>query len=76
MLAFRRWRRLRWVALQPFLHVVVEELLAPDHSREGLALHHPRVGVGDVVLQLGVELVSLAATPGKDGVEVGEWLAG
>ena len=43
---------LRLVALQPLRHVVVEELLAPDHSGERLALDQARVGVGKIVLDL------------------------
>src|SRR5262249_54387793 len=37
MAAIRRWR-LRRISVQPFRDVEIEELLAPDHSREGLAL--------------------------------------
>ena len=48
------------VAVQPFRHVVIEELLAPDHAGEGLALHVRGVIAVDAVLQRRVELVGLA----------------
>ena len=58
--AFRRWRRLRRVAVQPALHVVAVELLAPDHPGERLAGHQARVVVDVGRDHLGVELVGLA----------------
>ena len=70
--AFGGRRRLVRVAVNPFRHVVVEELFRPNHPGERLTLDVARVGVGDVLLQLGVELVGLAAALGEDGVEVGE----
>ena len=65
VLAFRRRRRLGRIALQPFRHVVVIKLFAPDHARERLALHQPRVGIGDVLLQAGVKFVGLACGAGR-----------
>ena len=48
--AFGRRRRLRRVAREPPRDVEVVELLGPDHAGERLALHQPRVGVGDALL--------------------------
>ncbi len=47
------------VAVQPFRHVVIEVLLAPDHSGEGLALDRAGIGPGHAVLEVGVERVGL-----------------
>ena len=54
-------RRLGGVTVQPFRHVVMEELLAPDHSGEGLTLDRTGVGVRQIALQLAVELFGLAS---------------
>ena len=56
---FRRWWRLGRVAVQPALHVVAVELLAPDHPGEGLPRHQPRVVVDRGRDHLVVELVGL-----------------
>ena len=57
--ALRRRRRLRRIAEQPAPHVVVVELLRPQHPGERLPLHHARVGIGDALLQRRVELIGL-----------------
>ena len=36
-------RGLVGIAVEPLSHVVVVELLRPEHAREGLALHQPLV---------------------------------
>ncbi len=72
----RRRRRLPRVAGEPLRDVVIEELLAPYHPREGLPLHHPRVGVRKLLLQLAVELVRFAGPELQQPVEVGEQRAG
>ena len=60
-----RRARLGRVAVEPALDVVVVELLAPQHSGEGLT-HHVRLVVGHAGRrQLGVELVGLRA-PARD----------
>ena len=58
------------VAVQPARHVVVVELLAPQHPGEGLAHHDSLVGGGTRGRQLGVELVGLGPAPGDHLVEV------
>ena len=72
VLAFRRRRRLGGIAAQPFRHVVMVKLLAPNHAGKGLALDEPRVGVGNVLLQLGVKFVRFADALGKNGIEIGK----
>ena len=57
----RRWR-LRRVAVEPALHVVVVELLAPDHPGERLPGDQARVVVDGGRDHLAVELVGLHAT--------------
>src|ERR1044072_1509748 len=42
-LDWRLW--LRWVAFDPFWHVVIEELLTPDHPGQSLALHESSVWI-------------------------------
>ena len=48
----------------------MEELLAPDHAGEGLALDAPGVRIVEPGLQLGVELVGLGAALLQHLVEV------
>ena len=72
VLAPLRRRGLGRVALQPLADVVVEELLAPDHAGQGLALDGAGILAGDVLLQLGIELVRLGTAPTHHLVEVGE----
>ena len=67
----RWWRRLGRVAVQPALHVVAVELLAPDHPGEGLAGHEPRVVVHVGRDHLAVELVRLRAALREHLVELG-----
>ena len=69
-LAFGRWRQLAGIAIEPLRHVVIEELLAPDHSREGLTLDVTNVSVGNILLQLGVELIRFATALGHDAIEL------
>ena len=53
-----RWWRLSGVALEPAGHVVVIELFAPQHSREGLAHDHLFVRARPRRRQLVIELES------------------
>src|SRR5689334_13060419 len=62
------------IAAEPLRHVVVKELLAPDHSGERLTLDALRVAARDVTLQVAVELVSFATSAREDTVEVVERL--
>ena len=64
--------RLGGVALEPLRHVVVVELLAPDHAGERLALHGAGVGVRDAALEVGVERVGLRLALGDQAVEAPE----
>ena len=69
-----RWRRrLAGIALQPLRHVVVEELLAPDHPGQRLPLDEPLI-VGQACLQAVVEVVGLATAPLDQAVEAGKRL--
>ena len=74
VLAFGRRRRLGRVAAQPFRHVVVIKLLAPNHAGERLALDQARIGVGDAFLQFGVKFVGFADALGENGIEIGKWI--
>src|SRR5688572_9878633 len=64
------------VTAQPLRHVVVVELLAPDHPGEGLALDEACILVREVVLQTGVEAISLGDTRREDRVEILERRSG
>ena len=55
-------------------HVVVEELLAPDHAGERLALDAARVGILEPGLQGGIERIGLGLALLDDRVEVLERL--
>ena len=68
-LALRRRRRLRRVAVQPGRHVVVVELLGPEHPGERLAHDVGLVGAGAVGRQRLVELVRLGLALAKDKVK-------
>ena len=57
----RRRRRLARVAVEPAGHVVVVELLAPEHAGERLAHHRGFVGRCRGRGEFGVELVGLGA---------------
>ena len=70
--ALARRRRLPGIAIQPLGNIVVEELLAPDHAGESLALHVPSVRIGDFGLEAGIELVGFAAALLEDLVEAAE----
>src|SRR5579862_8991354 len=64
------WRSgLSGITGEPLRHVVVEELLAPDHPREGLALHGTRVGLFDPLLHDAVELVRLTLALREERIE-------
>ena len=72
VLAFRWRRRLGRIAVQPFLHVVVKKLFAPDHPRKSLALHHPCISVGNALLQPGVKFIRLTSSLIKYIIEIGK----
>ena len=57
----RRLERIGAALLQPLVHVVVVELLAPQHARQGLAHDVGRVGVERARNDGRVELVGLVA---------------
>ena len=57
----RRRRRAGRIAVEPALHVVVVELLRPEHARERLAQDERLVGGRAGGRQLAVELVGLGA---------------
>ena len=59
------------VAVEPAGHVVVVELLAPQHAGECLTHHHRFVGGGARRGELGVELVGLGAPGRRDLFEIG-----
>ena len=65
-----RRRRLRGIAGEPPLHVVVEELLAPQQSGERLPGHHRLGGRGGRGNHGGVERVRLLLAGRDDGVEL------
>ena len=65
----RRRRRLGRVTVEPAGHVVVVQLLAPQHPGEGLPHHHRLVRAGRLRGQLGVELVGLGPALVDDAVE-------
>src|SRR5215472_513372 len=67
-MAGRRWW-LGAVATQPLGHVVVEELLGPEHAGQGLALHQPLVIAESGRLNGGIESISLSNSRGKKLVE-------
>ena len=60
--AFRGWRRLGRIAVEPPRHVVVIELLAPQHAAERLTDNQPFVGGEPVRHEARVEDVGFAAT--------------
>ena len=66
-----RRRRHSRVAVEPAGHVVVVELLAPQHAGECLTHHHRFVGGGAGRGELGVELVGLGAPGRRDLFEIG-----
>ena len=70
--ALGRRGRQRGVAGQPLRHVVVIELLAPEHARECLALHVAGIGIGQPGLQFLIELVGLIQAQLHRLVEVGK----
>src|SRR5215469_754142 len=76
----RRRRRLRRIPLQPGTDVIVVELLAPNHSGEGLPLNDARVFVGLVLLKPCVILISLTHTCSGQIVKVRKcsrlWMSG
>src|SRR5215203_3591365 len=69
--ALRRWR-LERIAIQPFLHIEVVELLAPQHPGKGLTLYTPHVLLGDVFLQISVEGVRLDNASREHALEIDE----
>ena len=69
--AFRdRLERVGAPLLEPLVHVVVVELLGPEHPRQGLPHHVGRVGVQRRRDDGGVELVRLGPPRPEDLVEV------
>ena len=66
-----RRRRHSRVAVEPAGHVVVVELLAPQHAGECLTHHHRLVGRGAGRGELGVELVGLGPPGRRDLFEIG-----
>ena len=70
--ALGRWRRLGRVTAQPVHHVVMIKLLAPNHACKRLALDEARVGIGNILLQVGVKIVRFLPAPGENGVEIGK----
>src|SRR5215211_3989626 len=71
-LAALRRRRLERIAIQPFLHIEVVELLAPQHPGKGLTLYTPHVPVADVFLQISVEGIRLDNASREHAVEIDE----
>src|SRR6516225_11041206 len=63
-------RGLGGIACQPLADIVVEILLAPDHTGQGLSLYGLNVRVGQRLLQAGVEFVRLLAPPVEDVIEI------
>ncbi len=72
MLALRRRRRLLWVTIEPFRHVVVVKLLFQIMPANVWRCTSLASGSTMPLLQLGVELVGLAAARIKNGVEIRE----
>ena len=68
-LALRRRGRRGRIAVQPERHVEVVELLGPQQSGNGLAMHPARVRIGDPGGQGGVILVRLVPPLLQDGIE-------
>src|SRR6516162_6041265 len=67
-----RRRRLSRIAIEPTLHTEVIELLAPQHSGDGLTLYPPQVLVGDAFLERGVKSIHLGNAPGENIIEAGK----
>jgi hypothetical protein len=69
-----RWRgRLRWVASQPKINVVMKKLFTPNQSGESLALDEPRIDVGNFILQCGIKFVCFPFSLRKTFIEVRPW---
>ena len=68
--ALRRRGRLTGVAIEPAAHVVLVELLGPEHSGEGLPHHVLLFGREAVRDHGGVELVRFGLALAEDPVEV------
>src|SRR5215469_13906202 len=68
-----RRRRLTRIPFEPCVHVIVIELLAPDHPGESLPLHEARVFVRLVLLKAGVKLIGFTDTGASKIVEIYEW---
>jgi hypothetical protein len=69
--AFRRRWKLTGIPVEPFGYIVIKELFAPDHTRQGLALDISGISVCDVFLELSIRLVRLTPTGSKDCIEIG-----
>ncbi len=65
----QRRRRLARVAVEPFGDVVAIVLLAPEHAREGLALHEAQILVGDSGLEHGIERIGFLAPHRDERIE-------
>ncbi len=64
------------VAVEPLVHIEIVELLGPQQPGQCLALHIARIGVGDAVLQGGIEVIGLLTAQleelaGVDGGRIG-----
>ena len=57
-------RRIGRISVEPLVHVVVIELLAPDQPGEGLSLDEALVGAQVLAAEVGVEVVGLG-DPGR-----------
>src|SRR6516165_1927087 len=62
-------RRLGRITFEPSAEIVVVELLGPQHTRKSLALHIPCIASGGRGYPLGVKLVCVGDTFGKDRFE-------
>src|SRR5437868_1011297 len=69
--AFGR-RRLQRIPVEPFPHIEVIKLLAPQHPGKGLALYAARILVGNAFLQGSVEFIRLGNAPDEYVVESDE----
>ena len=63
-------RNLPRIALDPFRHVEIEILLAPDHAGKGLALHELGVGGLEIALQFAEELIGFSGPLIDHAIEI------
>src|SRR5215471_4477042 len=69
--SLRRWR-VSIVPAQPFSHIVVKELLCPEHTREGLSLYQSLIIAERRWLHSGIECISLSDAHSKKLIETVE----